>query len=108
MARRIYNKGNTFLQKRHRAYTRHLCQCRYRREEFDLTLQDWSDFWPDAKTWSQRGRSVNSLCMTRIDPEKPWSRSNCCLLTRENQLKIKNARISGRDTTKYFLLARTL
>jgi hypothetical protein len=87
---------------RHRAYVRHKAQCAFRREGFELTLEDWFDFWPDEKTFAQRGRAIDDLMMTRWDVEKSWSRKNCCLITRLAHFNIVSKRKTGRPYEHFF------
>lgn len=65
------------------------CQARYRGEVWNLTWEEFKTFWKDERRWRQRGRSVECLVLTRFDPDGPWDRHNCCILTRQLQLEIK-------------------
>ena len=56
-------------------------QARHRKEPWSMTFDDWCVVWADH--WHQRGRDSDSLCMTRCDVTEPWSRSNVCLITRQ-------------------------
>ena len=97
-----------FLQKRHLAFVRHKAQCQFRKEEFLLTIEDWCKFWPDETTFARRGRAVQDLMMTRFDVEGPWSRDNCCIVTRLAHFNIANKRRAGKPYEQYFNGAITI
>jgi len=70
---------------RHWAYLRMKAQAVFRKEEFELTQDEFFELWtPDL--WVQRGRKPEELCMVRDDVEKPWSKSNCLIVSRYQQL----------------------
>ena len=95
-----YYPGDRFEQMRHRSFTRSKCQAKFRNEEWALTLEEWRLFWTPER-WRQRGKGTMDLCMTRIDPEKSWSRSNCCLVTRVDQLQMKAKLKRGVDVSEH-------
>ena len=97
-----------FLQRRHLAYVRHASQCRFRGEEFELTIEDWIKFWPTEEMFARRGRKIEDLMMTRFDIEKSWSRENCCIITRHAHFNISNKRRTGKPYEKYFEGAITI
>lgn len=68
------------------AWLKHRSQAWYRGEEHFLTWQDWLEFWP-PEVWHQRGRKGPDLCLTRIDPELAWEKSNCEIITRAEQFR---------------------
>ena len=82
------------------AWLKHRAQAHFRNEEYSLTFEDWSWFWNQDDRWSRRGRSGTSLCLTRIDHSEPWSRSNCLIITRQVQMKIHNAKNTGKKYKK--------
>lgn len=87
----VYNHfDNEFDRARHLAFVRSRAQADYRGEIWELTYEDWSEFWPDPETFERRGRSSDSLCLTRYDEELPWTRSNTVQLSRRDCLTIKN------------------
>jgi len=68
----------------HRMYDPYLkakAQAMYRDEGWELTFTEFVDLWAD--NWDLRGRDGPDLCMTRTDVEKPWSGSNCEVVTRQ-------------------------
>ena len=76
--RDIHKKYMPFLRQRSQAW--------YRLEEWTLTFEEYLSFWNEA-AWSMRGRRSDSICMTRIDWEGPWSNDNVELVTRLEVLK---------------------
>lgn len=94
---------NQFDVIRRRAYARAKCQADFRYEDWHLTWKDWCEFWPNETIWAMRGRSANSLCLTRRDPEKPWDRKNCCLLPRVNIAAITNRRNTNLPTEHFWV-----
>ena len=63
-------------------------QAEFRYEDWELTLEEWCEIWPDER-WALRGRDVDDLCMTREDLDGAWSKDNIILMTRRDQLKRK-------------------
>lgn len=70
---------------RHIAYLRMKAQCKFRSEPFDLTIEEFFELWPQ-ELWSQRGMRAEQLVMVRQDPEGSWTKSNCLVVTRYQQL----------------------
>jgi hypothetical protein len=58
---------------------------RYRKEEWQLTWEDFRDTWEPI--WHLRGIRADQLCWSRVDPEKPWHRDNVEVLTRREHGK---------------------
>jgi hypothetical protein len=94
-------KNYVFLRDRHRAFSRSKCQADFRGEGWQLTIADWAEFWTEDR-WARRGRSNESLMMTRFDPDLPWSRKNCCIVDRLTGAQIRNWRRSGRNIQGMF------
>ena len=63
------------------AYLKHKAQAKYRGEAYDLTWEDWTEFW-EGDRWFQRGRKGEDLCLRQIDQSLGWSRDNCEVVTR--------------------------
>ena len=40
---------------------------------------------------NERGRAADDMCMTRDDPEGPWSKKNTIILVRKDHLARQNA-----------------
>lgn len=70
------------------AFLKHRCQCRYRGEDYQLTFEDWENFWPDD-VYLRRGRSIDSLLLTRYDISEGWSVENCLIQDRKTHLARK-------------------
>ena len=97
-----------FDRARNMTWHRMRAQANYRGEPWELSFDDYREFWPTEELWAQRGRSTESLCMTRIDPEGPWSRSNAVVLPRIDQARYKNAMFWNTDPTPHLSRARRL
>lgn len=67
------------------------CQARFRNEEFLLTFEEFCEFWTD-ENWARRGRTRDSLAMRRIDPDGAWSKDNCEIVNRSEQVSEANRR----------------
>lgn len=70
---------------KHWGYLRWRAQCKFRKEEVEMTMEEYFEIWRDD-LWPQRGRQPESLVMIRVDVEKPWSLDNCIIVTRHQQL----------------------
>ncbi len=67
-------------------WLKHKSQAAYRKEPHDLSWEDWQEIWPDD-IWFQRGTAKESLCLTMIDGEIGWTKTNCEIVTRLEQLR---------------------
>lgn len=77
------------------AWHRQRAQAHYRGEEYLLTYEEFKDIWRDH--WHQRGRSVDSVIMTRQDPELPWAVYNVEIMTRRDFLRITGSRTYAKN-----------
>ena len=68
------------------AWLKHRAQAKFRKEDYDLTWEDWESLWTD-ELWFQRGRAKTDLCLGRLDHLGPWSLDNCHVIPREEHLK---------------------
>jgi hypothetical protein len=66
---------------RHRAFLQQKAQCNFRKEGWEFTIEEYFEIWHEH-VWAQRGKKNDSLVMTRVDIEKPWSLDNCVLVLR--------------------------
>ena len=64
----------------YRAFVQCRNQARFRSEPWELTFDQWCEHW--AGRWHLRGRTADSLCITRRDCALPWSDSNVIVITR--------------------------
>lgn len=68
------------------AYLKHKAQCNFRGEDHELTFDDWEQLWSD-EDFLKRGKSIDSLCLTRHHYDEPWSYANCQVVTKREHLK---------------------
>ncbi len=68
------------------AWMKHRSQAAYRGEDHTITLEEWRSLWPNEQ-WFQRGRGVDSLCLSKLDIELGWSIDNVEICTRRIHLK---------------------
>lgn len=69
----------THLQ--YRAFVQQRNQAVFREEGWSVTFEEYQHLW--QAHWEQRGRLSASYMMTRINSDLPWSRENCCVITRQ-------------------------
>ena len=62
------------------AWQRARAQANYRKEEWQITFQDWVAVW--GENWHRRGRSPDSLVMMRRRWQEPWTKRNAQLVDR--------------------------
>lgn len=91
-----------FTNDRRLAWTRSVCQARYRKEEWTLTFAEFCQFWRTEDRFQKRGRTAEDLVLVRRDDSLPWSKENCAIITRFDQLNLARARQTGKDTEEYF------
>lgn len=60
-------------------------QAQFRKEVWDIELEDWIAVWGDK--WDQRGRKKGQYCLTRICYFDDWTADNVCIMTREDHSK---------------------
>lgn len=99
--KRQRNKTTAFDKKRFRGWHMARAQAHHRGEVWELTWEEWCEFWCDEYRWNQRGRTSTSLSITRLDPEKSWNADNCVLVNRIDGLRLKAARFWGTDERQY-------
>ena len=87
MKPRKYSDPNDHM--RYRPFLRSRSQAWYLDQEWTLTFKQYCDFWTPA-LWSLRGRGTNDLVMVRKDLSGPWSKENCEIVTRKEQLTRTN------------------
>jgi hypothetical protein len=93
---------NSFDNDRRLSYARSKCQAAFRGEQWSLSWEDYCIFWNTKKRWCQRGRSSNSLVLTRVNPESAWDIDNCCIITRTQQLTISVRRKTMLDVSDQY------
>ena len=67
------------------AWLKHRSQARYRKEDYDITWEQWEQLWSDGD-FELRGRGKDDLCLSRKDPNQSWSVDNCQVVTRSSHL----------------------
>ena len=80
----------------YRGWQVHKSQCKFRGEEFNLSFEDYEELWKDD--WNKRGRTPESVCMTRKDWKGAWELDNIELITRAEHFK---RQAQNRVGTKY-------
>ena len=68
------------LHQKHCAYRQQKNQAQWRGETWLLSFETWCALWGDL--WSQRGRTGDCYCLTRIDYAQAWVLSNIQVITR--------------------------
>lgn len=68
-----------------RAWLVHRSQARYRKEEYELTWEDYVTAWGDS--FKLKGRHPWDMTMVRIDPEKPWRLDNVRTMVRREHCR---------------------
>ena len=77
----LWKTGSDPLRHRqYRVWLQQRNQAQWREEGWVYEFEDWQRVW--APLWSQRGKASTQLCMTRLDPTKPWSEANTQIVTR--------------------------
>lgn len=88
----------------YRAFSQQRNQAQWRGEIWELTFDEWFDFW--GEDIKHRGRGSDNLAMVRRDYTLPWRPDNCYKITRrehgaiQGQMRIeKNRRKqNGKET----------
>ena len=83
------------------AWHKHRSQARFRKEEYNLTFEDWQLIWINPADFLNRGRQPEDLVLTRKDHEGAWSIDNCHIITRYEALVEQAIRFRGRKNKTY-------
>jgi hypothetical protein len=81
-------------REKHMGFLKNRVQSRFRKEPWDLTIEQYFLLWPDD-LWQQRGRLGHQLVLTRSNIDLPWTLSNCVICTRLDVIKKTNAKSRG-------------
>ena len=71
----------------HRMYygfLRMRAQAKFRGEIFELTFDDFRELW--GLDYDRRGRASDSLVLTKKNTQFTWSKNNCHIIRRQEQL----------------------
>jgi hypothetical protein len=71
-----------YRREKYYAFLQHRNQANFRKEEYELTFDDWEVLWSDSDL-AKRGRSSTSLSLFRIDRKEAWSITNVDILQRK-------------------------
>lgn len=89
------------LHNKYYAWLKHRAQANFRNEEYELTFEDWLHLWQDEEQWLNRGKTRECFVLSRKDQEGAWSRANCEIITRHEQLKRTNhLRLGGKKLAR--------
>ena len=78
----------------HLKYMRHKAQAKYRREEYELTLDEYMSIWLESPYLDNHGRTSSAHCMIRINEDLPWRLDNVEIVPRKSFLSEK-AKLQG-------------
>jgi len=79
----------------HQNYLKAKAQAMFRKEGWKFTIDEFFSMWQND--WSNRGRGSDNVCMTRRDPNKPWSKENCYIITRREHLAEQGRQRSAKN-----------
>lgn len=68
----------------YKAYMVAKAQASFRKEQFELTFEQYQELWKDH--WHNRGRTNDKMTLTRSNTLKPWCVENCIVITRLEHL----------------------
>lgn len=74
------------------AWQKHRAQARYRKEDYNLSWEDFRTLWPNDM-FVQRGRRPDDYCMIRLDSSEPWEPGNVEVVTRLYHLSTQKERL---------------
>ena len=60
-------------------------QANYRGEDWQLSFEEFYTIWKEQ--WSNRGRLITSVCMSRDDMDGSWDIKNTIIITRYEHIK---------------------
>jgi hypothetical protein len=84
-----------------KAFGWHLYNAKYRNIAFNLTIEEWWQWWQIDDRWSRRGNRGNDLVMARFNDQGPYSLSNVYCATSSQNLQDKSR---GEPRRKFLLL----
>ena len=82
------------LRKKYYVFLQQRNQALFRGEGWTIDFDTWLEIW--GEQWHLRGRERGSMCMTRLDWERPWTADNVHIITREAHARAQaQARAAG-------------
>ena len=63
-------------------------QAWFRGEEWLITEREYIELWRKDDQYLMKGRQNHCLCMTRQDPELPWTIDNVQIISRKEHLTV--------------------
>jgi hypothetical protein len=78
------------------AYTRAKNQASYRKEVWDIDLDEWFLLWHSQALFYNRGTASHNVVLTRLDPIKPWCLENTEIMCRTQQQRYKDKLVQQR------------
>jgi hypothetical protein len=80
------------VRQKYYAYMKHKSQAHYRKEQHELTWDEWNQLWTPT-LWEQRGRTVACMILTRVDTDLAWRLDNCIVCSRREHIdRIKESK----------------
>jgi hypothetical protein len=92
-----YHFRDDTLREQHFAYNKMKSQAVFRKEEWELTLEDFFALWHDH--WRDRGRSIHNVVLARIDADRPWHKDNAEIIPRWEHIQRVAALRRGQPRT---------
>lgn len=90
---RIWKSGPDEIN--HKLYTdcqRARAQAWYRGEQWFITEEEYIQLWRAEDRYQRKGRTVECLCLTKIDYDLPWTVDNVQFITRREHFRQCNQR----------------
>lgn len=81
------------------AFLQMRAQANFRKEKFSLTFEEFQMLWKDK--WDMKGRSIDSYCLTREDPDGDWVMGNVSCIPRIEHLRRQKLYKKERNNGKY-------
>jgi hypothetical protein len=62
-------------------------QAKYRNEVWEITEQEYIKLWRQDDLYKKKGRSIDHVCLTRIDFDLEWTVDNVEIISRHDHYK---------------------
>lgn len=91
--------SDQFDHDRFQPFLKARAQANFLHQGWELTFEDFCELWPTRELWERRRRSTepDSLCLSRRDTERPWTRSNTVRIDRSDHLRISRCKLYNQD-----------